>query len=243
MQKKKILQKVIAHRGMSGDFPENTQAAFAAAKNAGIKWIETDVSMLKDETLVIFHDKKLGRTVPGSQSLSTLTWQDVEALDVGIWRGDEFEGQKVLRVEDCMSWIIENDMRIILEMKVHDKHQQIAAQRLRSRLATTPRQYFILSSFDLDFLGHYRQLDLTAQLASIHWELPSNIDHIIRRLSLVAVNVDHRSISSEREIQSIKRSGAKACAWTVNDAERASELFRLGVDMLISDFPERLFQC
>ena len=43
-------QKIAAHRGLSGQYPENTLLAFEAARQAGIIWIETDVSMLKDET-------------------------------------------------------------------------------------------------------------------------------------------------------------------------------------------------
>lgn len=242
MKKEQIIQKIVAHRGMSGDFPENTEVAFAAAKSAGLKWIETDVSMLKDETLVIYHDKTQGRTTSGNESLNALTWPDFEDLDAGVWRGDEFKGQKVLRLEDCLSWVIANDMRVILEMKIYDKRQRTAAQAIWSRLAKIPKKYFVLSSFDLDFLGHCRAMGYSGQLASIHSNLPSNIDRVIRRLSLTAIHIDHRSLSSESEITLIKRSGSKVLSWTVNDSKRAIELFRMGVDMLISDFPDQLSQ-
>ena len=104
------------------------------------------------------------------------------------------------------------------------------------------KKYFVLSSFDLDFLGHCRAMGYSRRLASIHSNLPSNIDRVINRLSLTAIHIDHRSLSSESEITLIKRSGSKVLAWTVNDSKRAIELFRMGVDMLISDFPDQLSQ-
>ena len=61
-------EQIIAHRGLSASYPENTLVAFEAAKNAGIDWIETDISMLKDEELIVFHDKTLGRTVSGKKT-------------------------------------------------------------------------------------------------------------------------------------------------------------------------------
>ena len=59
--------KVIAHRGMSGKFPENTFLAFDAVRHEGLRWVETDISMLADETLIVFHDEAQGRTVAGDK--------------------------------------------------------------------------------------------------------------------------------------------------------------------------------
>ncbi|WBW70663.1 phosphatidylglycerol phospholipase C Pgc1 [Schizosaccharomyces osmophilus] len=52
---------VIAHRGYSAKQPENTLAAFREAANAGIKHIETDVRLTKDEVVCISHDRSLKR--------------------------------------------------------------------------------------------------------------------------------------------------------------------------------------
>ncbi|MBW5380906.1 glycerophosphodiester phosphodiesterase, partial [Brachyspira hampsonii] len=50
------LRKVIAHRGFSHQYPENTMLSFQKAVELGVKCIETDVTILKDGTLVLFHD-------------------------------------------------------------------------------------------------------------------------------------------------------------------------------------------
>ncbi len=53
---------VIAHRGASGDAPENTMAAFRRAVAAGAEFIETDLQLSRDARLVALHDDMLDRT-------------------------------------------------------------------------------------------------------------------------------------------------------------------------------------
>ena len=85
-----------AHRGASGNFPENTMRAFNAALALGVSWIETDLNLSSDEKLVIFHDTNLGRTISGSVALSSLTLEEIQSLDAGSWKGKEFSNEKVL---------------------------------------------------------------------------------------------------------------------------------------------------
>ena len=48
--------KLVAHRGHSEKFPENTLAAFKAARDLGADAIELDVHLTQDGQLVIHHD-------------------------------------------------------------------------------------------------------------------------------------------------------------------------------------------
>ena len=52
---------VVAHRGASGDAPENTLEAFAAAVEQGCRYLETDVHVTTDGVVVAFHDHRLDR--------------------------------------------------------------------------------------------------------------------------------------------------------------------------------------
>ena len=58
---------VTAHRGNSGECPENTLAAFRSAIAAGADWVELDVHRTRDGKLVISHDRTTWRV--GSRSL------------------------------------------------------------------------------------------------------------------------------------------------------------------------------
>ena len=106
--------KVIAHRGMSGKFPENTLLAFDAVRHEGLRWVETDISMLADETLIVFHDEAQGRTVAGDKLVADAKWEDFKNADAGLWKGIQFSGQKVLRLETLIAWAEVHDMTLSL---------------------------------------------------------------------------------------------------------------------------------
>ena len=95
---------ICGHRGAAERFPENTLAAFKGAREMGAGWVETDIQMLADGELVLFHDEKLGRTSDGDAILSTLTWAEVRHLDMGSWKAPEFKGETLVRMADLLAW-------------------------------------------------------------------------------------------------------------------------------------------
>lgn len=56
---------VIAHRGFSGRYPENTLKAFEEALKLPVDAVELDVRRTKDGVLVVIHDETVDRTTNG----------------------------------------------------------------------------------------------------------------------------------------------------------------------------------
>src|SRR5687767_2173304 len=54
------MTKVIAHRGASAAYRENTVTAFAGARDMGADMVELDVRRTADGTLAVHHDAVLG---------------------------------------------------------------------------------------------------------------------------------------------------------------------------------------
>ncbi len=67
---------LIAHRGYSGDAPENTFAAMARGWNH----IEFDVQLSRDGVPVVMHDLTLGRTTNIRGPLADQTLRDLRQL-------------------------------------------------------------------------------------------------------------------------------------------------------------------
>ncbi len=65
--------KVIAHRGYSGRYPENTMLAYKKAVEAGCDEIELDVQMTKDGVLVMLHDENVEYITNGKGYIKDLT--------------------------------------------------------------------------------------------------------------------------------------------------------------------------
>ena len=232
--------KVIAHRGMSGKFPENTLLAFDAVRHEGLRWVETDISMLADETLIVFHDEAQGRTVAGDKLVADAKWEDFKNADAGLWKGNQFSGQKVLRLETLIAWAEVHDMTLILEMKCHGNREYRSAELLASALRKRPKANVIVSSFNIDFLGYFRMFAPHIPRASIHNFFPKDIYFLKTELAIEAVHLDSDLIAASMDVTVFHQQGIKIRAWTVNDPSRAIDLFDLGVDMVMSDYPEQI---
>ena len=221
-------------------YPENTFLAFEAACQASVQWIETDVCMLQDKTLIIFHDDRQGRTVVGDKLVAEAVWADFVNADAGIWRGQAFAGQKVPTLAELLAWKTERELTLNLEIKCHGSRQQETAEKLSSVLQQTAQQDIVISSFDIDVLKHLRLLNPDLRIASIHEQIPNHLGKLIAELDLEAVHLDHRLITSADLVANIHQLGPAVRVWTVNDLGRAEQLLDWGVDMVISDYADRL---
>jgi glycerophosphoryl diester phosphodiesterase len=95
--------KVVGHRGASKVAPENTMAAFRAARDAGADGVELDVHTTADGELVVIHDHAVERTTNGTGLTFELPWAALSRLDAGSWFSDAFVGERVPRLADVLA--------------------------------------------------------------------------------------------------------------------------------------------
>ena len=111
------LPMVVAHRGYSSVFPENTLAAFAGALDIGVDYIELDVQMTKDGQLVVFHDDDLKRITGAEGAVRDYTLAELGALDAGSWFSSSFAGERIPTLEEALALIEQGQCGVYLELK------------------------------------------------------------------------------------------------------------------------------
>src|SRR5207249_2923525 len=82
---------VVAHRGASATYPENTLESFEGAVESGADVVELDVRMTADGALVILHDADLSIATDGTGFVHERTLQEVKRLDAGVRLGRRAE--------------------------------------------------------------------------------------------------------------------------------------------------------
>ncbi len=92
----------IAHRGASGDLPENTLEAVLAAVDQGADLIEIDIQVTKDGKLVLFHDRSLERITGDKGGVADFDLVDLLKRDVGSWKGNKFSGMRIPTFEQIL---------------------------------------------------------------------------------------------------------------------------------------------
>jgi len=94
---------VIAHRGFSADYPENTRVSFDMAMECDIDAIELDLQWTYDREVVCYHDRTLHKLGLGRRAVRHRTFAQLQELDAGGWFEERFVGEKLMRLEEVLS--------------------------------------------------------------------------------------------------------------------------------------------
>lgn len=105
--------KIIAHRGFSASYPENTLLAFEKALQAGVDGIETDLRLSRDDKAIIFHDANLKRITGLDKSPESLTLYELQQLDAG-------QGETIPSLDELLK-LTNAKATLILEIKYNPK--------------------------------------------------------------------------------------------------------------------------
>lgn len=104
-----VRPKLIAHRGYSQRYPENTLAGLRAALDAGAQYVEFDVQFTADSVPVVFHDSELERVTGGAgliQQTSFAALSQLRATEAGRL-GDAFSQEPVPSLQSVLSFIMQ----------------------------------------------------------------------------------------------------------------------------------------
>ncbi|WP_341218246.1 glycerophosphodiester phosphodiesterase family protein [Neptunomonas phycophila] len=231
------LPPVIGHRGLSALAPENTCAAIHAAYSHGISWVEIDLSLLGDDTAVIFHDDTLERCTQHQGHLVDINREDLAWLDAGSWFSHEFAAEPIPTLAEMLSLLSTYHMGLNLELKAqpHVSHATIvrcAYSHIKKYWKSS--QPIVISSFDHDILLAYRKADPYALLAILYEDLQPDWQSVAHRIQPLSLHC-HYSELTQDSITAIKSKGYQIAAYTCNNLNEAIQLWQSGIDTLFSD--------
>jgi len=107
-----------AHRGVAYECPDNTIAAFRAAKEQGYGMIELDTKFTKDNKCVILHNRTInhtarysdGRELEKETAIAEITLEEARTFDYGFWKGEQFRGELIPTLEEAIAFSRENSI-------------------------------------------------------------------------------------------------------------------------------------
>lgn len=232
---------VMAHRGGSHEFEENTMAAFRACYEQGIRGFETDVRMTKDDVLVILHDDSLDRTHNASGAVESKT--AAELKDVVSKQGHRF---RFLFLEEFLDFFADKPgVYIELELKVRNKSlypdervRQLCRSLHRTAEAKKPKtSIYAYTSFDERPLKEIRSLDEQAQTLLVAGQ-PLSAEFIQRAKNLQVNYIGCQlSGTSRTMVQEAQKQGFKVNCWPGHKVEDYYLCLGLGVDVHCTDIP------
>lgn len=241
--------QVIAHRGFSGEYPENTIAAVEAAMAVGVDMVEVDVRLSRDGVPVLCHNTRVDKTSNGNGAVARMTLAELKRLDVGSWMHRDFSNESIPTLDEL---IVVARQRTLLNLDVKDE-------------AAMPA---VIEAVSLHGIEHsvvisgctWRTVRQVRQVAP--W-LPVlvNVDRAVMALACLGltrlavtlllwqsvlcnatgVNVAYNHVTPEA-VARMAHANKPVWTWTVDTGMRALALARMGVASITSNHPDRILE-
>lgn len=217
---------VLAHRGASADFPENTLAAFRGATEQGADGVELDVRLSADGSLVVHHDADYG----DGRSI----WATAAA--------DRPDGVVVLAdaLDACTGLVnveIKNSPGDLGEGAPHsfDVVDEVASLLGVRRNAGIDQQ-ILVSSFDvltLEYLvANYSEIDA----ALLGYDVSESAVSAAADAGFVAMHPWDGFVDQEA-VDRVLGAGMALNTWTIDDPDRIAALAAMGVSAVVTNVP------
>lgn len=244
--------EVIAHRGASGTSPENTLAAIRRAVRLRSDLVEVDVQRSADGELVLFHDQTLSRTTNVEEvyperapyRVGDFTFAELRRLDAGSWFSEEFAGERIPTLAEGLAEL-RGRSGLLLELKdpalYPGVERQVAAELDRAGFSQAAPEAgrLVVQSFDRASVRRYHDVQPGVAVGELFAYRPTEADLLAAAEYAQQVNPSFTNTDGEL-VERIHALGMTTSVYTVNDSEDMRRMISLGVDGIITDFPETL---
>jgi glycerophosphoryl diester phosphodiesterase len=227
---------ITAHRGASGLAPENTLAAIKKAMELGAQYSEIDVQETADGKIILLHDDNLKRTAGVNKNIWEIKFDDLKFLDVGSWFDQEFKNEPVPTLESVID-LVKGRMKLNIELKTNGFQVALAERVVKIITEKNFISDCILTSFNFSEVEKVQTIDSDIKYGYIFSKMPdSNIfDAPGKVLSVNRKLIDHQFLEKAHQAKK------EVHVWTVNDTREMSRLIDMGVDNIITNYPDRLY--
>jgi glycerophosphoryl diester phosphodiesterase len=220
------MTKVIAHRGFSSRYPENTLLAFEKALALGADGAEFDVQLTKDGVPVVFHDESLLRITGEDKLIKDLTLTQLSAFDLSYRFKGQCPIQRIPTLEAYFQLVKDRDFLNIIEFKTAIFEYPGIEEKVLSMIDSFGLgQRVILSSFNHYTLLRCKDLRPNLPMGILYECRIAEPQRYARELDMQFLHPDYRFLSDE-ELAKYEAARVKTNPWTVDDPQDMRRLMK-----------------
>jgi glycerophosphoryl diester phosphodiesterase len=235
--------KILAHRGASGDAPQNTIAAMKLAIEQNCDGIELDAQLTKDNEVVIYHDWDIKTHSNGEGEIGDFTLAELKQFDFGSYFSEEFKEEKIPTLDEILD-IVPEEILLNIELKIKSYNDAPLAEKTAEILARRKRyNNIVVSAFNHNNLTIFNKLLPQVEIAFLYGgTIIDPINYMnSTNLDVASFNLHHDYVSKEL-IDELHAQNRKVYIWTVNSIKEAKLFMDMGVDGIITNYPEFMIE-
>lgn len=233
------MTRIFAHRGFSGEYPENTMLAFRKAEECGAEGIELDVHLTADGTVVIMHDENSLRTAGEDHLIKDLKTEEFLALDADIVKRGKYGVVHPCTLEEYLEWVSGTKLDTNIELKTGVfEYDGIEKKTLDLIDRFDLRKRIIISSFNHFSVCRFKALapDVKCGFLEESWILDPG-----SYVKAHGVECWHPYINTlnEESMKNLRTNGVEINSWTINAPEDMKRALNLQLEIGITNYPDR----
>jgi glycerophosphoryl diester phosphodiesterase len=246
---------IIAHRGTSGDAPENTLIAFQKALDANADGIELDVQLSADSIPMVFHDKTLKRVGNRKDKLTDLTAAELGKIDVGSWFNvknpdkfkHEFAQQTVPTLAQVFDLMKPHNKRIYVELKCRKNESLNLVQAVGELIDN----YELVENVTVLSFNHLALIEMKQTFPHIRTGAlfaPKLLMLLNIRRRLIKKTQDcsademalHFSLAKAKTVNKGINNNLPTVIWTANNKNWVKRAIKRNISAVITNYPAKL---
>ena len=248
--------KIFGHRGCRGIYPENTIEGFKKAIEFGVDGIELDVVVNKNQELVISHESYIDTNYCLTNKIDTeslniykMNISEIQDIDCGSKFIKEFPNQLKVKekkptYKEFKKELIDYQGDILFEIKCdndlvneyfpdYEKYAKIIFEETRySR--HFDKMHFM--SFDYRILNELFKIMPNSKYIYLSSNKEFEKEMKLLKFEPFGVGIDF-NIISQKTIDLVHEKKKVIYGWTINDEENSKSLTSMGLDGVITDYP------
>lgn len=238
---------IFAHRGANKEAAENTRSAFDRALEYAIDGMETDVQLSRDEVAVLWHDRFLDKLGLSGKRIDDFDYAELQAMDFAAHFSPAVKPEGIMTLREFLD-AYRKRCRLLIEIKnrewEHPSRHETKVRQALEMIGAVQGDAILVSSFNLASLIYAHQCDPEFPLV-LNLEPEHGADFARSVLAAqpflhgLCVHID---TLDEAMVGVLRERGKRIAVYTCNSDEEINRALALGVDILISDVPQKALQ-
>lgn len=238
---------VFAHRGANREAPENTRSAFDRALTYAIDGMETDIQLSRDGVPVLWHDRFLTKLGHATKHIDDFDYSQLLTMNLARHFSAQARPEEIVRLQDFLA-AYRTRTRFLLEIKNRNweslERQEDKVRLTLKLVGQSSDERIIVSSFNLDSLIFAQQCRPGFPLV-LNFEDDQNLHDAKQVLSahpFLHGLCLHIATLDVPMVELLRGQQKSIAVYTCNTDEEIGRALELGVDILISDVPQKALQ-
>jgi glycerophosphoryl diester phosphodiesterase len=235
---------IIAHRGWSGQYPENTLISIKQGlSHPLVKMIEIDVQLSSDGVPIIIHDYTLERTTNGTGFVGNYTLKELKQLDAGSWYSQKYRNERIPTLEEVFQLFkpfSNQGKKLNLEIKKGGNFYP----GIEKKVASLIKQYgleksIVITSFNHESIRLFSRIAPDIQRGLLIYGVPVLTHKLLRYTRSTLLSMCYPYLTPEF-IKPWLNKGVQCMAWTIDDPRHMQQILSIDARIMIcTNHPER----